>query len=72
VICAKIIHAQTSSSDDRPYVHTAIRKDIEWNHYGGSRNVDKVGIEIEQLRIEIYYHRDTNGYHEHGGRIARQ
>jgi hypothetical protein len=59
VICAKTIHAQTINGDDRPYVHTAIRKYIEWNHYGGSRNADKVGIEIGQLRINIYYHRDT-------------
>jgi hypothetical protein len=47
VICAKTIHAQTSNDDDKPYVLTAIRKDIEWNHYGGSWNADKVGIEIK-------------------------
>jgi hypothetical protein len=49
-----------SNSDDRLYILTAIRKYMEWNHYGESRNADKVGIKIEQLRIiNIYYHRNT-------------
>jgi hypothetical protein len=40
-----------SSGNDRPYVLTAIQKDLKWNDYGGKRIAERVGIEIA---------RDTN------------
>jgi hypothetical protein len=48
-----------SSDNDRPYVLTAVRKDVVWNDYGGSRNAERVGIEIGNTRIiNIYHHRE--------------
>jgi hypothetical protein len=40
-----------SGDNDRPYVLTAVRKDVVWNDYGGSRNAERVGIEIGNTRI---------------------
>jgi hypothetical protein len=46
-----------SGDNDRPYVLTAVRKDVVWNDYGGSRNAERVGIEIGNTRIiNIYHH----------------
>jgi hypothetical protein len=48
-------------SDDvrKPYVITAVRKDIKWTDYGGSRSPERVGININSTYIiNIYYHRD--------------
>jgi hypothetical protein len=45
-----------SGDNDRPFVLTAVSKDIVWNDYRGSRNADRVGIEIANTRI-------INGYH---------
>jgi hypothetical protein len=48
-------------SDDakKPYVTIAVSKDIKWNDYGGSRSLDRVGIDINNTRIiNIYHHRD--------------
>jgi hypothetical protein len=48
-----------SGDNDRPYVLTAVRKDVVWNDYGGSRNAERVGIEIGNTRIiNIYHHRE--------------
>jgi hypothetical protein len=48
-----------SGDNDRPYVLTAVRKDVVWNDYGGSRNAERVGIDIGNTRIiNIYHHRD--------------
>jgi hypothetical protein len=48
-----------SDSGPRPYVLTAIRKDIIWKDYGGSRGPERVGIEIGNTRvINIYHHRE--------------
>jgi hypothetical protein len=48
-----------SDSGPRPYVLTAVRKDIIWKDYGGSRNPERVGIEIRNTRvINIYHHRE--------------
>jgi hypothetical protein len=48
-----------SGDNDRPYVLTAFRKDVVWNDYGGSRNAERVGIEIGNTRIiNIYHHRE--------------
>jgi hypothetical protein len=48
-------------SDDvkKPYVITAVRKDIKWTDYGGSQSPERVGIDINNKRIiNIYHHRD--------------
>jgi hypothetical protein len=48
-------------SDDvkKPYVITAVKKDIKWTDYGGSRSPERVGIDINSTRIiNIYHHRD--------------
>jgi hypothetical protein len=48
-------------SDDvkKPYVITAVRKDIKWTDYGGSQSPERVGIDINSTRIiNIYHHRD--------------
>jgi hypothetical protein len=48
-------------SDDvkKRYVITAVRKDIKWTDYGGSRSPERVGIDINNTRIiNIYHHRD--------------
>jgi hypothetical protein len=42
-----------SDGEDRPSVLMAIRKDIERKHYGGSRNADKVGIEMMDTKCGI-------------------
>jgi hypothetical protein len=43
----------------KPYVITAVRKDIKWTDYGGSRSPERVGIDINSTRIiNIYYYRD--------------
>jgi hypothetical protein len=48
-----------SSGNDRPYVLTAIQKDLKWNHYGGTRMAERVGIEIAgTLLMNIYHHRE--------------
>jgi hypothetical protein len=40
-------------------VITAVRKDIKWTDYGGSRSPERVGIDINSTRvINIYHHRD--------------
>jgi hypothetical protein len=48
-------------SDDvkKPYVITAVRKDIKWTDYGARRSPERVGIDIHNTRIiNIYHHRD--------------
>jgi hypothetical protein len=48
-----------SGGNDRPYVLTAIRKDIKWTDYRGSRSPERVGIEVGGTRIiNIYHHRE--------------
>jgi hypothetical protein len=48
-----------SGDSDRPYVLTAIRKDIKWTDYGGSRSPERVGIDVGGTRIiNIYHHRE--------------
>jgi hypothetical protein len=48
-----------SSGNDRPYVPTAIQKDLKWNNYGGTRIAERVGIEIAGTRqMNIYHHRE--------------
>jgi hypothetical protein len=47
------------NSEERPYVLTAIRKDLLWNDYGGERSAERVGIEIAGTRVlNIYHHGD--------------
>jgi hypothetical protein len=47
------------NSEERPYVLTAIRKDLLWNDYGGERSAGRVGIEIAGTRVlNIYNHGD--------------
>jgi hypothetical protein len=40
-------------SDDvkKPYVITAVRKDMKWTDYGGSRSPERVGIDINSTRV---------------------
>jgi hypothetical protein len=48
-------------SDDvkKSYMITAVRKDIKWTDYGGSRSPERVGIDINSTHIIIiYHHRD--------------
>jgi hypothetical protein len=61
-----------SGDNDRPYVLTAVRKHVVWNDYGGSRNAERVGIEIGNTRmINIYHHRKkTDGYDEYHARVG--
>jgi hypothetical protein len=48
-----------SSWNDRPYVLTAIQKDLKWNDYGGTRIAERVGIEIAGTRLmNINHHRE--------------
>jgi hypothetical protein len=48
-----------SSGNDRPYVLTAIQKDLKWNDYGGTRIAERVEIEIAGTRLmNIYHHRE--------------
>jgi hypothetical protein len=64
-------------SDDvkKPEVITAVRKDIQWTDYGGTRSPESVGIDIHYTRIiNIYYYRDKRldsrkigNEHERGG-----
>jgi hypothetical protein len=45
--------------DNKPYALTAIRKDMNWNDYGGVRRPERVGIEIRKTRmINVYHHRE--------------
>jgi hypothetical protein len=47
-----------SSDNDRPYLLTAIRKDIKWTDYGCRRSPERVGIDIDGTQvINIYHHR---------------
>jgi hypothetical protein len=49
-----------SGYNDRLYVLTTVRKDIMWNDYRGSRNPERVGIEIANTQIiNIYHHRES-------------
>jgi hypothetical protein len=49
-----------SDSGSRPYVLTAIRKDIIWKDYGGSRELKRVGIDVGNMQIiNIYIHREN-------------
>jgi hypothetical protein len=49
-----------SNSGSRQYVLTAVRKDIMWKDYGGSRGPERVGIEVGHIwMINIYHHREN-------------
>jgi hypothetical protein len=48
-----------SDNVKKPYVITAVRIDIKWTDYEGSRSPERVGININNTRIiNIYHHRD--------------
>jgi hypothetical protein len=44
-----------SDSGSRPYILTAVRKDIMWKDYGGSRGPETVGIEVGNCYTRINY-----------------
>jgi hypothetical protein len=61
-----------SGDNDRPYVLTAVRKDVVWKDYGGSRNAERVGIEIwkHSHNQHISSQGKTNGYDEYHARVG--
>jgi hypothetical protein len=51
------IHSDSSS---RPYILTAVKKDIMWKDYRGSRRPERVGIKVENTQIiNVYYNREN-------------
>jgi hypothetical protein len=47
-------------------VFTAVRKDIKWTDYGGSRSSERVGIDVGGTWITNIYHTNIYYHREHG------